>query len=59
MGFPSTAKLATVLRAVALFLLPQGIQIPPPTGLVNDFAHVISHDAAQRMERIAADVRAK
>ncbi|MFL5489498.1 MAG: TPM domain-containing protein, partial [Gemmatimonadaceae bacterium] len=48
-----------VLRAAWLFLLPQGIQIPPPTGLVNDFAHVISPDAAQLMERIAADVRTK
>jgi len=48
-----------VLRTVALFLLPQGIQIPPPTGLVNDFAHVLQPDAVQRMERIAEDVRAK
>ena len=37
----------------------QAIQIPAPTGLVNDFAHVITPDAAQRMEAIAADVRAK
>ena len=42
-----------------LFLLPQGIQIPPPTGLVNDFAHVVQPDAIRRMERIAEDVRAK
>jgi len=48
-----------VLRAAWLFLLPQGIQIPPPTGLVNDFAHVIQPEAAQRMERIAEDVRTK
>ncbi|HEY5021873.1 MAG TPA: TPM domain-containing protein, partial [Gemmatimonadaceae bacterium] len=46
-----------VLRTAALLL--QGIQIPAPTGLVNDFAHVIQSDAAQRMERIAEDVRAK
>ena len=46
-----------VLRTAALLL--QGIQIPAPTGLVNDFAHVIQPDAAQRMERIAEDVRAK
>ncbi|MEA2762441.1 MAG: uncharacterized protein QOD47_1725, partial [Gemmatimonadaceae bacterium] len=59
MGFPSTAKLIAVLRAAALFLLPQGIQIPPPTGLVNDFAHVLQPDAVQRMERIAEDVRSK
>jgi len=47
------------LRTATLFLLPQGIQIPPPTGLVNDFAHVLQPDAVQRMERIAQDVRAK
>jgi uncharacterized protein len=33
--------------------------IPPPTGLVNDFAHVLSQGAADRMTRIAEDVRAK
>jgi uncharacterized protein len=58
-GFPSTANLLAVLRTATLFLLPQGIQIPPPTGLVNDFAHVLQPDAVQRMERIAEDVRAK
>src|SRR3954465_5717588 len=47
------------LRAAWLLLLPQGIQIPPPTGLVNDFAHVVQPDAVQRMERIAEDVRTK
>src|SRR4030081_3193251 len=45
--------------AAALLLVAQGIQIPPPTGLVNAFAHVITPDAAQRMERIAQDVRTK
>jgi uncharacterized protein len=33
--------------------------IPPPTGLVNDFAHVLSQGAVDRMTRIAEDVRAK
>src|SRR4051812_18598353 len=47
------------LRAAWLLLLTQGIQIPPPTGLVNDFAHVVQPDAVQRMERIAEDVRTK
>src|SRR3954463_14917377 len=47
------------LRAAWLLLLTQGIQIPPPTGLVNDFAHVLQPDAVQRMERIAEDVRTK
>lgn len=35
------------------------VQIPPPTGLVNDFAGVLSQDAMARMEQIAQDVRAK
>ena len=48
-----------VLRAAWLLLLQQGIQIPPPTGLVNDFAHVLQPEAVQRMERIAEDVRTK
>ena len=48
-----------MLRAAWFLLLPQGIQIPPPTGLVNDFAHVLQPDAIARMERIAEDVRSK
>ena len=58
MGFPSTAMMIAVLRAASLFLF-QAFQIPAPTGLVNDFAHVIQPDAIQRIERIAEDVRAK
>jgi uncharacterized protein len=48
-----------VLRAAWLLLLQTGIQIPAPTGLVNDFAHVLSADAIARMEQIAQDVRTK
>jgi len=59
MGFPSTARLLASAKVVALLLFAQAIQIPAPTGLVNDFAHVITPDAAQRMKAIAADVRAK
>lgn len=33
--------------------------IPPPTGLVNDFAHVLDAATAERLNRIAEDVRAK
>src|SRR4051812_18801462 len=51
--------MSAVLRTAWLFLLLQGIQVPAPTGLVNDFAHVLQPDAVQRMERIAADVRTK
>jgi uncharacterized protein len=40
-------------------LLQGGPQIPPPSGLVNDFAHVLSPSTAARMERIAQDVRDK
>ena len=58
MGFPSTAKLIAVLHAASLFLF-QGFQIPAPMGLVNDFADIIQPAAAERMERIAEDVRAK
>jgi uncharacterized protein len=33
--------------------------IPPPTGLVNDFAHVLDAATAERLNRIAEDVRTK
>lgn len=39
--------------------LQSGPQIPAPVGLVNDFAHVVSPEAAARMERVAQDVRDK
>jgi uncharacterized protein len=47
----------TFLAAALLF--QSGPQIPPPRGLVNDFANVIQPAAAARMERIAQDVRDK
>jgi uncharacterized protein len=37
----------------------QGQQIPAPTGLVNDFAHVIPTSSAERITQIAEDVRTK
>ncbi|MBW8770808.1 MAG: TPM domain-containing protein [Gemmatimonadetes bacterium] len=43
----------------AALLFQSGPQIPPPRGLVNDFANVISPAAATRIERIAQDVRDK
>ena len=43
----------------AALLFQGGPQIPPPRGLVNDFANVIQPAAAARMERIAQDVRDK
>lgn len=48
---------AAVLAAVAL--LQSGPQIPPPRGLLNDFANVVSPAAATRIEQIAQDVRDK
>lgn len=44
---------------LALALLQGGPQIPPPRGLVNDFAGVIPAPSAARIERIAQDVRDK
>src|SRR6184192_652012 len=35
------------------------IQVPQPVGHVNDFAHVISPEAARRIDRIIQDVRSK
>jgi len=34
-------------------------EIPPPTGLVNDFAHVLDAATVERINRIAEDVRTK
>src|SRR5688500_9316565 len=58
MGIFPTMKLAVLYAGVILFLQP-GIQIPAPTGLVNDFAGVIEPEAARRIEQIAEDVRTK
>ena len=33
--------------------------IPPPTGVVNDFAHVLDAGTLDRMTRVAEDVRTK
>ena len=43
----------------ALVLLQGGPDIPPPQGLVNDFAHVLSPASVSLMERVAQDVRDK
>jgi uncharacterized protein len=47
------------LLGVMALLLQGGSQIPPPSGLVNDFAHVLSPASAARIERMAQDVRDK
>ncbi|MGI8547076.1 MAG: TPM domain-containing protein, partial [Gemmatimonadaceae bacterium] len=52
--------LPTLLQSALIALLLQsGLQIPPPTGLVNDFAHVIPADNVPLIEQIATDVRTK
>ncbi|MEP6990122.1 MAG: TPM domain-containing protein, partial [bacterium] len=53
----SFALRAAVLGALALS--QGGPTIPPPRGLVNDFAGVIPAEAASRIEAIAQDVRDK
>src|SRR2546423_3282036 len=37
----------------------QAVQIPAPTGLVNDFAHILQPATVTRIEAIVADVRNK
>ena len=43
----------------ALVLLQGGPQIPPPQGMVNDFANALPAASIARMERVVQDVRAK
>ena len=47
------------MLALLAALVLQGPDIPPPRGLVNDFANVIPGSSAARLEQIAGDVRAK
>ncbi len=56
---PGLRGMAMILRWSLLFVLQHGFQIPAPTGLVNDFAHVLQPETVSRMERIAQDVRGK
>lgn len=52
--------LATLLQSALIALLLQGgLQIPAPTGLLNDFAHVIPAQNARLIEQLANDVRTK
>ena len=45
--------------AMLALVLQGGLAIPPPRGLVNDFANVLRPESAARIERIAQDVRDK
>jgi uncharacterized protein len=56
MHFVIAGRIALLATAV---LFQGGPQIPPPRGLVNDFANVLSPESEARMERIAQDVRDK
>ncbi len=47
------------LLGAAALLLQSSPQIPAPTGLVNDFAHVLSPSTAARIEAVVQDVRNK
>ncbi len=53
---PFAGRVALVTAAM---LFQSGLQVPPPRGLVNDFANVIPAASAARIERIAQDVRDK
>ena len=53
---PFAGRFAVVAAAM---LFQSGPQIPPPRGLVNDFANVLPAASAARIERIAQDVRDK
>jgi uncharacterized protein len=56
MHHPYAGRVALVAAAM---LFQSGPQIPPPRGLVNDFANVLPAASAARIERIAQDVRDK
>jgi uncharacterized protein len=56
MLYPFAGRFALVAAAMLFQSAPQ---IPPPRGLVNDFANVIPAASAARIERIAQDVRDK
>src|SRR5437764_11340687 len=63
-GCPSRTDMLSTIGGrfaflAAAMLYQSGPQIPPPRGLVNDFANVIQPASAARMERIAQDVRDK
>lgn len=53
------AAVALVAVALPAATMSQEPQIPPPTGVVNDFAHVLDAATFERITRIAEDVRAK
>jgi uncharacterized protein len=60
MGLKSRVALAVLLFGTAAVATgQQQLTIPPPTGVVNDFAHVLDPATVERISRIAEDVRTK
>jgi uncharacterized protein len=51
--------IASAVSLPAIAQQSQPVQLPPPRGLVNDFASVLPASSAARIERIAQDVRDK
>ena len=47
------------VQAIGVVLTLQAIQLPAPTGFVNDFAGVLSPESEMAMTRMIEDVRAK
>ena len=52
-------QMLSSLLGLALALLQGAVQLPPPRGLLNDFANVVTPASAARIERVAQDVRDK
>src|SRR6266571_3458960 len=60
MALKSRVALAVLFLGTSLAAAAQQpLTIPPPTGVVNDFAHVLDPATVERMTRIAEDVRNK
>jgi uncharacterized protein len=47
------------VQAIGVVLTLQAIQVPPPTGFVNDLANALSSESEAQMTRIIEDVRAR
>ena len=58
-GAISFAACATFLVAAPSLYAQGQLAIPAPTGLVNDFAHVLNPETTARITRVAEDVRTK
>ncbi len=60
MALKSRVTLAVLFLGTSLAAAAQQpLTIPPPTGVVNDFAHVLDPATIERMTRVAEDVRNK